>query len=499
MGLAALAGEAARCERCALWHSRTRSVFGAGPARAAVLLVGEAPGVMEDETGAPFIGPSGQFLRTVLRDAGVPPAYLCNAVKCHPPGNRAPTGGEVAACARFLDGQIAAVQPALIVCLGDTAAQAVLGWTGGIATARDQVLTRGGARVLITLHPAAALRSRTGRALLAADLRTAAGMAGAAVVAKAARLGPEAFLRQANRLARSLRFATNPTVRQELRASLDQLMAVHYETASAAEIDFAIDGLNARLRRIWDRLPPGTPNDMTTSFGVTMERVGTGTRAAMRRTFQLPVSTVMNYVDRTAADHLVGSQTLFVRDAYGAIADRASDYARRIVAGGLEQGLGGATIAQDLQAKLGMTYAAHQQGYYSMIANVFTGRARSWSQVTTYNDARVERYRVLAVLDEVTTEMCRAMNGKIIPVGASYEHMRAAMTLPDPADIKYQSPWLTTKKEQVGFVDREGSFNVIARRDGDAWQGTVPDDQLVDKGIGMPPYHANCRTETVLE
>jgi len=77
--------------------------------------------------------------------------------------------------------------------------------------------------------------------------------------------------------------------------------------------------------------------------------------------------------------------------------------------------------------------------------------------------------------------------------------MRAAMTLPDPADIKFQSPWLTTKKEQVGYVDREGSFNVIARREGDSWKGTVPDDQLVDQGIGMPPYHGNCRTETVLE
>jgi hypothetical protein len=104
------------------------------------------------------------------------------------------------------------------------------------------------------------------------------------------------------------------------------------------------------------------------------------------------------------------------------------------------------------------------------------------------------------VMDEVTTEMCQSLNDRIIEVGRAYDHARGALELSDPEDIKYHAPFLTSDAGRVGYEDREGSFNVIARREDDgSWRHVVPDDQLVEHGIGMPPYHFKCRTETVLE
>lgn len=153
------------CVACAeLAASRTRVVAGQRPPGADVLLVGEAPGAQEDETGVPFVGRSGQLLDELLAEAGLrrEQVAVANVLKCRPPANRAPRRAEVARCRPWLERQIELVDPAVMVALGSTAAAWFFGPGARIAALRAQAhvapLDHRGRPVLVTYHPSAAIR-----------------------------------------------------------------------------------------------------------------------------------------------------------------------------------------------------------------------------------------------------------------------------------------------------------------------------------------------------
>jgi len=184
----ALAAAACRCTACAeLAATRTQVVVGVRPATtpSGVLLVGEAPGAQEDAAGVPFVGRAGRLLDELLAEAGLPRdrVAVANVLKCRPPGNRRPTRTEVATCRPWLDRQVELVDPRVVVTLGGTAAEWALGRSVRIAEARREVLDLGGRRLLVTYHPAAALRfgpSGAPRAALLEDLNRAAALAAVA-------------------------------------------------------------------------------------------------------------------------------------------------------------------------------------------------------------------------------------------------------------------------------------------------------------------------------
>ena len=171
--VAALRDAATRCRGCDLWEHATQTVFGAVPARATIVLVGEQPGDSEDRAGAPFVGPAGALLDRALDAAGIDRdrVYVTNAVKhfkWEAAGKRRihkkPTAREIAACRPWLDAEIAVVRPHAIVCLGATAAQALLGSAFRVSRDRGRFVASSLApRVLATAHPAAVLRSRDDR------------------------------------------------------------------------------------------------------------------------------------------------------------------------------------------------------------------------------------------------------------------------------------------------------------------------------------------------
>jgi uracil-DNA glycosylase family 4 len=173
------------CERCpALVESRSRIVNGVGPDDAALLFVGEAPGANEDVEGEPFVGRSGTVLDDALRDAGLARAdvRITNCVRCRPPENRDPHVEELDNCADFLEREIGAVDPDLIVTLGKVPGErlldrsvAVTKETGSVVDARLGGESR---RVLICLHPAATLYDRSQREAFDAAIATAADLAG---------------------------------------------------------------------------------------------------------------------------------------------------------------------------------------------------------------------------------------------------------------------------------------------------------------------------------
>jgi uracil-DNA glycosylase len=154
------------CVSCPLHEGRTHVVPGGGNIDAKIMLIGEAPGRNEDETGQPFVGMAGKNLDKLLERAGVHRAdvFICNVVKCRPPNNRKPEPVEMDACAHFLQEQIALINPALIICLGGTAARAVLGLKQ-INEAHGKLIPRDGRYYFVAYHPAA----RFHRAQIAAD------------------------------------------------------------------------------------------------------------------------------------------------------------------------------------------------------------------------------------------------------------------------------------------------------------------------------------------
>jgi DNA polymerase len=160
--LPVLQAEVAACTRCGLHSSRTNTVFARGNPAAALCFVGEAPGADEDAQGLPFVGRAGQLLDKMIGAMGLSPekdAYVCNIIKCRPPGNRRPEPDEIDRCIPYLHEQLAAVKPKVIVALGNTAVGALLGTKLGITKVRGSFkLYKGSTLVMPTYHPSYLIR-----------------------------------------------------------------------------------------------------------------------------------------------------------------------------------------------------------------------------------------------------------------------------------------------------------------------------------------------------
>ena len=181
--------EAACCRACPLWKDATQTVFGEGPPDAEIMFVGEQPGDREDRAGRPFVGPAGLLLDRALAEAGVDRRriYVTNAVKhfkFEPRGKRRlhkrPNANEIKVCRRWLFDEIEAIGPRLIVALGATAAQGLIGRAIPVLSNRGAVLdVANGLRVFVTIHPSALLRlqdeeeKRSAYAIFVNDLRSA--------------------------------------------------------------------------------------------------------------------------------------------------------------------------------------------------------------------------------------------------------------------------------------------------------------------------------------
>jgi len=174
-GLAFVGEIAGVCERCPLAGSRTRVVFGVGNPAAELMIVGEAPGADEDATGLPFVGDAGRALDTLLGGAGLrrEDAYVTNVVKCRPPANRPLRQAEVAACAPYLDLQLALVRPRVVLAVGASATERLTGLTIPLERLHGDPQPVGQYTIIPTFHPSSFNRERGRRAKAGADVRAA--------------------------------------------------------------------------------------------------------------------------------------------------------------------------------------------------------------------------------------------------------------------------------------------------------------------------------------
>ncbi len=165
-----VAREVSGCTRCPLHRGRTQSVPGEGPPGAEIVFIGEAPGYNEDRTGRPFVGQAGRLLEDLLASIGLKRSdvFICNVVKCRPANNRDPYPAEIEACRPYLDRQLAAIQPRLVVTLGRySMARYIPGES--ISRVHGQARRVGETWVLPMFHPAAALHKEQYRSLLQQD------------------------------------------------------------------------------------------------------------------------------------------------------------------------------------------------------------------------------------------------------------------------------------------------------------------------------------------
>jgi DNA polymerase len=170
-----VAAEVSVCTKCNLCKTRKKSVPGDGSASAAILLIGEGPGYHEDQQGRPFVGAAGQFLDELLHHAGVRRAdvFITNVVKCRPPENRDPLPEEITACADYLDRQIAAINPMVIVTLGRFSMQKFFPGAS-ISSIHGRARKIGGRVVIPMFHPAAGLHDIQKRPVIIEDFKKVA-------------------------------------------------------------------------------------------------------------------------------------------------------------------------------------------------------------------------------------------------------------------------------------------------------------------------------------
>lgn len=154
------------CRRCRLCESRSKIVFGVGNEKSPLVFVGEGPGAEEDAQGIPFVGRAGQLLTQMIENTakkeGIPlrrdDVYICNVVKCRPPGNRAPEPDEMEICGQFLYRQLSAIHPKALCALGGTAARALTGHKEGVTKMRGHWFQWRDIPVMVTYHPSYLLR-----------------------------------------------------------------------------------------------------------------------------------------------------------------------------------------------------------------------------------------------------------------------------------------------------------------------------------------------------
>ena len=164
------------CTRCQLAETRTNVVFGEGSPNAQLMFVGEAPGREEDKQGRPFVGRAGQLLTKIIESIGLQrkDVFICNILKCRPPGNRNPMPSEIAMCSPYLHTQIELIKPKIICALGKFAAQTLLNTETPISRLRGNFAEYRGIKLMPTYHPAYLLRNPSGKREVWIDMKLVA-------------------------------------------------------------------------------------------------------------------------------------------------------------------------------------------------------------------------------------------------------------------------------------------------------------------------------------
>lgn len=220
-----------------------------------------------------------------------------------------------------------------------------------------------------------------------------------------------------------------------------------------------------------------------------------------------PIKATFDASDKAAVAYLQNSTANFVTDAFRQRSELFSEAARRIVARGFDQGLGPDEIGQDLAKWIQLR--GGDPSYYRVVSYAYTVRAEAYGHLSTYKQAGVEAAQVQAVLDEHTTDICRWADGKLVRVGKALDLLKGLEKLEDPQEVKQVNPWVRTRqledgKKELYVRGKDDKETVLAEisRSGmgakdDRGEYTDKVKDILDAGIGPPPFHGLCRSTLV--
>ena len=288
---------------------------------------------------------------------------------------------------------------------------------------------------------------------------------GRADVAKALDpLNASDFLVIVDRLSRELQGVTGPAEAAAMKSAIERL-DVDWRNLSPAGRSAVVRAAKQALTAVPNRVLPRLDHTFEARANGLMRE----SRKATVRRFGLHIGTSLSETDERIARFVRESQANFIRDEYGRRQEAFSERARQIVARGLERGLGSEEIAGELVSSLPAEGLLRSRNYWDVVSMAFANRARSSAQVSAFDEAGIERFRFDAILDAVTSRVCRFMHGRVFSVKRALDRMRQVEKLRDPERIRELQPFVqigaAPEGHQILFYEQGGRRHAIAQVD----------------------------------
>jgi SPP1 gp7 family putative phage head morphogenesis protein len=307
-----------------------------------------------------------------------------------------------------------------------------------------------------------------------------------------------------NTLAGRLRGVDKKFIKPHMDKLLKQLVDEPWENLNKKDRAKVFKKLNTRMKALaTEKLLPMWEKELKT----TVEVVGNKTKKQVTDKFFPRIGTSFDRDEKKALQQIGTQQGWFLRGAQGEVSQRITNKGRKIVEDGLSMGLGRKEIGKRLKDNLPTMWDKYGDNYANVVASNAVVRARSFSQLSTYQDAGIELMEVIAILDERTSDVCRYMDGQVISVNESMNIATEAANIAEPKDIGKVSPFMSVKNTPAGKILTTGTGTEVAEmtrsgkgavNDRGGFSGFKMGNQLPQQAkIGAPPYHHNCRSLTV--
>ena len=316
-------------------------------------------------------------------------------------------------------------------------------------------------------------------------------------------LDPADFVTISARLAASLRFAVKGTESVALRGALDSLDVDWPNMSQAGRLKIiaaAKDQIGA--------LESTIPKLVSPVLGRSAVALVSRTRIAAVAQFGFSAEIRSEApIDRETVDNLPQNQMVYIKDQYGRRADGLDQIARETVASGLERGLGRDDISAEIGNRLSYSGVLRTENYWDLIAADFSNKARTCTQLNTFDRAGVQQFEFDAIMDQATSDICRLLHGRRFSVQKSQSKMQKSLSLTDPEQVKNSLPWVQSgtaaNGDQILYYERNGTRTIVARversgigesdRSG-SYSSVLSNKALEAAGLPVPPRHGHCRS-----
>lgn len=253
------------------------------------------------------------------------------------------------------------------------------------------------------------------------------------------------------------------------------------------------------------------PKIAVDTLAIETKHVVGNTKSQTASKYALAIDASLSLEDETITEAIANHQSHYIKDQYGKRVEAHSKLARNIVASGSKNGLDPSTIAKQLESQLSAQAVQRSKSYWEMVASTYCARGRTYGELRGFADAGFTEFEFEAVLDEVTTDVCRFMHGKVFSVDAGLARYQQVAESNDPESVKWLQPWVQTGKDGNGelgmyYRDETGSKNFIATivESGvgavdtlGSYANEMSPRQLQSRGISAPPLHGRCRSTLV--